>query len=83
MTVGNLMLKPSEIATEEELRAHLNNELNFAAKWVLDAFQIKGRFAAPGGGNVCIVGQADFSWVGRKSYNSKLAVCVLIPLILP
>ena len=26
-TVGNLMLKQTEIATEEELRAHINNEL--------------------------------------------------------
>ena len=55
---------------------------NTTAKWVLDAaFQIQGRFAAPGGGNVAIVGQPDFAWVSRESFQSKVPVRVSILLI--
>ena len=82
LTVENLVLKQGEAATEEELRAYIGNELNFAAKWVLaTAFKMEGRFATPGGGNVAIVGQADFSWVRSGSFLSKLPVRVLTLLI--
>ena len=82
LTVENLVLKQGEAATEEELRAYIGNELKFAAKWVLaTAFKMEGRFATPGGGNVAIVGQADFSWVRSGSFLSKLPVCVLTLLI--
>jgi len=79
LTVGNAILVQTNVATEEELRAHITYDLNSAVKSVLAAFKIKGRFVlSPASGNVAIVGEPDFSWVSSGSLCSKLPVRVSI-----
>ena len=79
LTVGNAILVQTDVATEEELRAHITYDLNLAVESVLAAFKIEGRLVlSPAASNVAIVGEPDFSWVSSGSLCSKLPVRVSV-----
>lgn len=80
LTVGNAILVQTDVATEEELRAHtITYDLNSVVESVLAAFKIEGQFVlSPAVSNVAIVGEPDFSWVSSGSLCSKLPVRVTI-----
>ena len=76
LQVGNRLLVPTCVASEEGLRAHADLELNTAAKGVLAAFGIEGEFTpVADSGKVAFVGDPNFLWVRTQdSMHPKLVV---------
>jgi hypothetical protein len=51
------------VENEERIRTHATVALHEAVEKVLEMLGVNGWFALPGGGNVAIVGDPDFSWI--------------------
>ena len=69
----------------EKIRTHATVALHEAVEKVLAKLGVNGWFALPGGGNVAIVGDPDFSWItSTRQLHPKVIVrlsvttCVLV-----
>ena len=51
------------VENEESLRSFANFALHKPVQKVLEKLGVNGWFASPGGGNVAILGDPDFSWI--------------------
>jgi hypothetical protein len=51
------------VENEESIRTHATVALHEAVEKVLERLGVNGWFAMPGGGNVAMVGDPDFSWI--------------------
>jgi hypothetical protein len=61
LTVGNAIMEPTIVSSEEFLRGHANSELHSAVKGVLRELSVDGWFTGGGCGNVELVGHPDFA----------------------
>jgi hypothetical protein len=71
--------KTSIVTNEEDLRAHARFALHAPVQEVLEMLGVNGRFDSPGGGNVAIVGDPDFSWIMSSTQPHPKAI-VRIPV---
>jgi hypothetical protein len=73
----NAWTDTSFVENEEKIRAHAIFALHAPVQKVLEILGVNGWFALPGGGNVAIVGDPDFSWVTSATQpHPKVIVCV-------
>jgi hypothetical protein len=73
------------VENEEKIRTHATVALHEAVEKVLAKLGVNGWFALPGGGNVAMVGDPDFSWImSTRQPHPKVIVrlsvttCVLV-----
>ncbi|KIM83425.1 hypothetical protein PILCRDRAFT_69679 [Piloderma croceum F 1598] len=59
----NAWTDTSFVENEEKLRAHAIFALHAPVQKVLEILGVNGWFTLPGGGNIAIVGDPDFSWI--------------------
>ena len=70
---------------EEKIRTHATVVLHEAVEKVLGRLEVNGWFALPGGGNIAIVGDPDFSWITSSNQphpkvivRLSVTTCVLV-----
>ena len=71
------------VENEEKLRGHALGALHVPVEAVLTRLGVNGNFVIPGGGNIAIVGDPDFSWVmstgaQQAQLHPKVVVCISV-----
>jgi hypothetical protein len=71
------------VNSEESLRSFANFALHKPVQKVLEKLGVNGWFTPPGGGNVAIVGDPDFSWImSTAQQHPKVIVRVPVTCLL-
>jgi hypothetical protein len=73
------------VENEEKIRTHATVVLHEVVEKVLGRVEVNGWFALPGGGNIAIVGDPDFSWITSSNQphpkvivRLSVTTCVLV-----